>query len=184
MLLFVLAIFVVLMHLNAWRTLATLVMVVYSTIILVLGFIVGALWSWMFFPAAVKSWHISQSWVTRIVDDPNSHILSILSIPFVFVVDVYRWIFELTVFQGNPFLWLTVGIAIWKIIKDARISIKAFREGRQEMIDLRVRVAQGSHLSSDVPPLESAKPAPGYDSKGHFIGFATRAEAHRNGYRY
>lgn len=184
-LLILLAIFVGLTTMGAWRTMATLTFTIYATVLLVLGFTVGGLWSFVAFPEAVRHWTISQSWVTLIVDSPSTNLLQLLSIPFVFIADVYRWMFEITFFQGNPFLWITMGLAVWKIVRDAKRAIKSFRAGRQEMIDLRIAVTRGTNNqgdSSSLEPIAEVTLDPGYDAAGNFVGFKNRHDAMRHGF--
>lgn len=182
-LLILMAVFVGLISVGAWRTAATFVFGIYSTVLLVLGFIVGGLLSFVCFPAWVRTWHISPSWVSMIVDDPNSNLVQMMSIPFVFVADVYRWMFEITIFQGTPFLWITMLIAVWKVIMDGRRAYTSFMKGRREMIDLRKAVAagKGGHDSS-MHPIAETTLDPGYDVAGNFVGFKTNRQAMKHGY--
>lgn len=182
LLLILMAIFVGLISVGAWRTAATFVFGIYATILLVLGFIVGGLFSWVVFPASVSKWHLSQSWVTQIVDSPDSSIMQLFSIPFVFVADVYRWMFEITLFQGTPFLWITMLIAVWKVAKDARVAYTNFQRGRQEMIDLRMSAKGNSFRDSSMPDVAETTLDPGYDAAGNFVGFKTNSQAMKHGY--
>ena len=183
-LLILLAVFVGLILVGAWRTAATFVFGLYATVVLVLGFIVGGLFSFVCFPNYVRAWHISESWVTRIVDSPDVTIMQLFSIPFVFVGDVYRWMFEITLFQGTPFLWITMLIAVWKVLKDARVAYTNFKRGYQEMIDLRMAVAKGRAPGYDdsMPSIAETTLDPGYDAAGNFVGFKTTAQAMKHGY--
>lgn len=183
-LLILLAVVVGLASVGAWRTIATFAFFVYSTILLGLGFILGGLLSFICFPAWVRTWHISDSWASNIADNVHSSIPALMSIPFVFVADVYRWMFEITVFQGTPFLWVTMIIAVWKVVVDARRAYRSFMTNRNEMLDLRRKVHAGNNRFADSGPSSVASTTlnPGYDAAGNFVGFKTVEDARRHGY--
>lgn len=135
--LLLLALAVMMLSLGMYRTLMYAILVVWTTVILVLSFIVGGLLTLVFMPDVPRTWKISSAWVTAIVDNPESTLPQLLLIPLVFVADVYRWILEITLFQGNPILWICVGFGLWVGAKSWYGGISEFYKQRNDEIERR-----------------------------------------------
>lgn len=135
--LLLLALAVMTLSLGMYRTLMYVILIVWTTFIFVLSFIVGGLLTFVFMPDVPRTWKVSSSWVTAIADNPDSTLPQLLLIPLVFVADIYRFILEITIFQGNPILWICVVFGVWIIANSWYGAIREFYKQRNDSIERR-----------------------------------------------
>jgi len=132
------------------RTMWVLGVFVWTCLLMGLAFVVGGILSFMFFPESVREWHIAKSWVTMIADS-DVGMWAWPFIPIVFVFDCLKWVLQITIFQGNVFLWVFEIIAVWKSWEFAENSWKVWHE--------RVREQQALNDTID-PPITGTRYEP------------------------
>jgi hypothetical protein len=131
-LLILLAAFVwMLLHLRMARTILALGLFAWSLLLLTAAFLTGALLTVIFDSASVRQWKLPASWVTQLVDS-DVGLWVVFFIPLVFVGDVVKWIFYITIFHGSLPLWVCMTIGAVGVYRTWYYGISSFHTAAED----------------------------------------------------